>query len=158
MNVVAVMPGSFDPYTLGHHDILVRAAELFGTVIVAVGVNAGKTALLGVDERVGMVRAAVAGLPGVTVAAMPGLLVDFCREQGATVVVRGARSGSDFDAEWAMAAMNESLGGIATVVLPARPEVAFISSTLVRSIVRAGGDVSAYVPASVRAGLGKENS
>ena len=149
------MPGSFDPITVGHLDILTRATRLFDAVVVAVGINAGKQTLFSLAQRVAMVREAVAGLPTVTVCAMEGLLVDFCREQGAGIVVRGARSGSDFDAEWAMAAMNEALGGIDTIVLPAAAPIAFVSSTLVRSIARAGGDVTPYVPLSVASQLSK---
>jgi len=145
----AVMPGSFDPFTLGHWDVLARAARLFDEVIVAVGMNIGKQSLFTTDERVAMVRQAVAGLPSVTVAAFDDLLVDFCLAQGATVVVRGARGGADFEAEWAMANMNHSLGGIETVILPASPKVSFISSTLVRQVARAGGDVTPYVPDNV---------
>ncbi len=145
------MPGSFDPFTLGHWDLLIRARRLFDQVVLAVGVNAGKQSLFTMDQRVLMARQAVADLDGVAVAPMTGLLVDFCREQEATVVVRGARSGGDFEAEWAMAMMNASLGPVETVLLPASATVGFVSSTLVRSVARAGGDVTAYVPAAVAA-------
>jgi len=154
--VKAVIPGSFDPFTLGHLDVVSRAARLFGQVIVAVGVNDSKQNLLSMDRRVTLARGAVAHLPNVSVEVMPGLLADFCREQMAAVVVRGARGGADFEAEWAMAAMNLSLGGIETVILPASTSVGFISSTLVRSVVRAGGDVTPYVPANVSMAIQEE--
>jgi len=154
--VKAVVSGSYDPFTLGHHDIVARASQLFDEVIVAVGVNLGKQTMFDLDLRVEMVRTAVAGFDNVSVAAMEGLLVDFCREHQANVVVRGARGGADFEAEWSMAMMNTSLGEVETVVLPASTSVSFISSTLVRSIARAGGDVSPYVPSNVSALMQKE--
>jgi pantetheine-phosphate adenylyltransferase len=150
------MPGSFDPFTLGHWDILTRACALFDHVIVGIGTNNSKRAMYAADQRLDMVRATIAGLSNVDVAIMDGLLVDFCTSQGATVVVRGARGGADFEAEWALATMNASLGHVETVVLPASPAVGFISSTLVRSVAAAGGDVSTYVPTSVSVFLKKE--
>ena len=152
----AVMSGSFDPITLGHWDILARAARLFDHVIIGVGVNCGKQSLFTIQQRVDMVSQAIANLDNVSVAAMPGLLVDFCRDHGATVVVRGARSGGDFESEWAMSAVNASLGGVETVILPAAAAVSFVSSTLVRSVILAGGDASAYVPENVLMPLLKE--
>jgi len=154
----AVVPGSFDPFTLGHLDVVARAAALFDEVVVGVGVNAGKQALFTAERRVAMASAAVAGLPGVTVESFQGLLADFCQARGAAVVVRGARGGADFEAESAMAAMNRSLGGVETIVLPASPPVAFISSTLVRSVVLAGGDITKYVPATVLVTIQEELS
>ena len=154
----AVIPGSFDPFTLGHLDIVTRASRLFDQVVVAVGVNHTKQCQFSADQRLEMARQAVSGLIGVDVAAFNGLLVDFCQAQAATVVVRGARSGADFDAEMAMAAMNSSLGDFETVILPASPVVGFITSTLVRSVLRAGGDVSAYLPANTFMSMQKELS
>ena len=151
-----VVPGSYDPFTLGHWDVVSRASRLFDEVVVAVGVNSGKQTMFEMGCRVEMARGAVSDLVNVSVAPMEGLLVDFCARHGASVVVRGARSGADFEAEWAMAAMNESLGGVETVVLPASPSVGFISSTLVRSVALAGGDVAPYVPANVSMSMLKE--
>jgi pantetheine-phosphate adenylyltransferase len=150
------MPGSFDPFTLGHWDVLVRASRLFDEVVVAVGVNSGKQAMFSVEDRVAMIEQAVAALPTVSVSVIDGLLVDFCARIGASVVVRGARSGYDFESESAMAAMNASLGEVETVVLPASATVGFISSTLVRAVARAGGDVTPYVPSSVSLMVKKE--
>jgi pantetheine-phosphate adenylyltransferase len=143
------MPGSFDPFTIGHLDILRRALALFDEIIIAVGVNSGKRTLLTVTQRLEVIRQATAEFDTVSVAEMPGLLVDFCRDHGAAVSVRGVRSGGDFETEWGMAAMNTSLGLVETVLLPASATVGFISSTLVRSVAQAGGDVTPYVPASV---------
>jgi len=151
-----VLPGSFDPITLGHWDVVTRAAHLFDHVILGVGVNCGKNSLFTIEQRVSMVSQAIAGLPNVSVEAMPGLLVDFCRDHDATVVVRGARNGSDFEWEWAMAAANASLGEVETVILPASAAVGFISSTVVRSVILAGGDATAYVPTNVSIPLPKE--
>jgi len=148
--------GSFDPITIGHRDLIERAAALFDQVVVGVGRNVSKDYLFSLDDRVDWVRTACADLTNVQVAVMPGLLVDFCAQYAATVVVRGARSGGDFDQELAMAAMNQSLGGVETVVLPARPEIGFVSSTLVRSVIRAAGQVDAYVPDVVAEHMRKE--
>ncbi len=145
----AVVPGSFDPFTLGHLDIITRAQRWFDQVIVAVGVNSGKQNLLDMDHRVALANQAVADMPGVTVEPMEGLLVDFCRDRQIFAVVRGARSGGDFEAEWAMASLNASLGGIETIILPASATIGYISSTLVRSVILAGGDASAYLPENV---------
>ncbi len=148
-----VMPGSFDPFTIGHLDILERAVQLFDQVIVAVGTNSGKRNLIGMERRVELIGQVTAGMAQVSVEAMDGLLVDFCRARGVTVVVRGARSGADFEAEMAMAALNASLGGVETIVLPASATIGYISSSLVRSVALAGGDVSAYVPNTISQAL-----
>jgi len=147
--VIAVVAGSFDPITIGHRDLIERAGRLFDQVVVGVGRNSSKDYLFSPDERLALVEAACADLGNVRVEPMTGLLVDFCADHGATVVVRGARSGGDFDQELAMAAMNRSLAGVETVVLPARADIGFVSSTLVRSVIRASGPVEAYVPATV---------
>jgi pantetheine-phosphate adenylyltransferase len=158
---LVVVPGSFDPITRGHVDIVERAARLFGEVIVAVGVNAAKDYLFTFEERLELVRAALAGLPGVTVEPMTGLLVDFCREHGAGTILKGARSGHDFEAELAQAQMNGSYSGVETLVLPTAAAWGFVSSTLVRQLARGGGDVSDYVPDAVtdywrRSGHGRD--
>ncbi len=142
------MPGSFDPVTLGHLDVIRRAAGLFDEVVVAVATNVAKAPLLSADERVGLVTAAVAGLPGVRAAEVPGLLVDFCRGVGATAIVKGLRSGGDYDAELPMAWMNGHLG-VETIFLPADPSVAHIASSLVKDVARHGGPIDDLVPAGV---------
>lgn len=149
---IAVVPGSFDPVTLGHLDVIRRAALLFDEVVVGVATNAGKSPLLGADERVALLEAAVAGLGAVRVARVPGLLVDFCHEVGATAVVKGLRSGGDYDAELPMAWMNAHLG-VETLFLPATPEVAHIASSLVKDVARHGGSVEDLVPPGVEAAV-----
>ncbi|MDR0960881.1 MAG: pantetheine-phosphate adenylyltransferase [Propionibacteriaceae bacterium] len=152
----AVVAGSFDPITNGHVDLVERARELFRNVVVGVGVNDTKTYLFDSPTRLRLVRETCSGQDGVTVEPFDGLLVDFCREHDVSVIVRGARNGSDFDLEVAMAQMNRSLTGIETVILPVDPRNAFISSTLIRQIARAGGSVAEYVPGAVVNELSKE--
>lgn len=146
---VAVCPGSYDPVTLGHLDVIGRAAQLFGSVVVAVATNASKATLLDAPARVELARAAVAGLPNVRVALVPGLLVDFCRDVGATALVKGLRGGADYDAELPMALMNRHLTGVETVFLPADRSVAHIASSLVKDVARHGGRIDDLVPAGV---------
>ncbi len=147
----AVCPGSFDPTTNGHVDILGRAAGLADHVTVAVLVNASKDGLFAMDERLAILREVVedAGLANVEVASFSGLLVDFCRAVGADSVVKGIRAVSDFDYELKMAQLNRSLSGIETVFVPTSTEYSFLSSSLVKQVARLGGDVSALVPAGV---------
>lgn len=145
----AICPGSFDPVTHGHLDVIARAAALFDSVVVAVGRNSAKNYLFEAEERVRLVEEAVADLPGVEVAALDGLLVDFCREQGAGAIVKGLRFASDFDFELQMAHMNHALTGVETIFLPASSHWATVSSTMIREVAAYGGDVSQFVPASV---------
>lgn len=149
-------PGSFDPITVGHLDIIERAHALFGEVVVAIGNNSTKNYLFSFDERVALVRGATGGLGGVTVEGMDGLLVDFCRERGIGAVVKGIRFGADFDFELQQAHMNQDLGGIDTVLLPAAKEHVTLSSTIIRQVHNLGGDVSAYVPANVAGALAEK--
>lgn len=144
-----LVPGSFDPITVGHLDIVRRAHALFGEVVVAIGMNSSKNYLFSFDERVELVRGATSDLPGVTVEGMDGLLVDFCRDRGIPAVVKGLRFGADFDFELQMAHMNWDLGDIETVLLPAAREHVTLSSTIIRQIISLGGDISAYVPPNV---------
>jgi len=145
---IAVYPGSFDPVTHGHVDVVSRTAALFDQVIVAVLTNDSKTSLFGVDERIEMLSRAVAEFPNVDVSSFSGLLVDFCAEHEATAIVKGLRPG-DFDNELQMAQMNASLTGVETVMLPTRPQWSFVSSSLVKEVARLGGDVSRLVPSYV---------
>lgn len=146
-------PGSFDPITVGHLDIITRAHALFGEVVVAIGNNSTKNYLFDFDERVALVQGATTGLDGITVEAMDGLLVGFCHERGIPAVVKGLRFGADFDFELQMAHMNQDMGGIETILLPAARDHVTLSSTIIRQVVRLGGDVSRYVPANVVAAL-----
>lgn len=151
---IAVLPGSFDPVTLGHVDIAARAATLFEQVIVAVAHNSAKTPLLDVATRLELASGALAHLPNVTVEATQGLLVAFCRERHAGVIVKGLRGGADYDYERPMALMNRSLTGIETVFVTGDPALAHVASSLVRDVARHGGDISAYVPEAVAAAVG----
>lgn len=145
----AVCPGSFDPVTLGHLDIVARARTLFDDVVVAVGINAAKTPLLDAETRVALFAEAVAHMEGVRVVRMPGLLADLCRETGACAVVKGLRGGADYDAEAPMALMNRHLGGVETVFVTGDPALAHISSSMVRDVARYGGPIDDLVPPAV---------
>jgi pantetheine-phosphate adenylyltransferase len=150
----ALFPGTFDPFTLGHLDLAKRALRLFGRLTVGVAHNADKRTLFGLEERMELVRESLAGIAPVKVVPIPGLVVDAARELRATVLVRGVRGGADFDYEVAMARTNAELAdGLETVLLAPAPQYAHVSSTLVRQIALAGGDVSRFVPAAVVAAL-----
>ncbi|RLA19036.1 MAG: pantetheine-phosphate adenylyltransferase [Gammaproteobacteria bacterium] len=146
----AIYPGSFDPATNGHADLIERASKLFDRVIVAVGVNLGKTPLLTVDERVGLLEEIVRPLGNVEVSQFDTLLVHYAKEMEANVILRGLRAVSDFEFEFQLAGMNRRLSpDLETVFLTPLEQHAFISSTMIREIVRLGGDVSGFVPAVV---------
>jgi len=145
----AVCPGSFDPVTNGHLDIVQRAASLFDEVVVAVGVNKSKSRLFGADERIEMLRQAVGHLPNVTVAGFTGLLTTFCQERDIHAIVKGLRAVSDFDYELQMAQMNSRLAEVETVFVPTSPEYSFLASSLVKEVAMFGGDVSGLVPGFV---------
>jgi pantetheine-phosphate adenylyltransferase len=145
----AVCPGSFDPVTNGHLDIVRRAAGLFDEVVVAVGTNVSKNRLFSADERIDMLRRACADLPNVTVEGFSGLVTTFCAERDIAAIVKGLRAASDFDYELQMAQMNSSLTGVETVFIPTSPERGFVSSSLVKEVAGFGGDVSAFVPGFV---------
>lgn len=142
----AVCPGSFDPVTNGHLDIIGRSSRLYDEVIVAVLVNESKHGLFTVDERIAMLRDVCKPYGGVRVESFQGLLVDFCRAQQATVVVKGLRAVSDFDYELQMAQMNIGLAGVETLFMPTNPQHSFLSSSLVKDVAKWGGDVTAHVP------------
>ncbi|AAZ54686.1 pantetheine-phosphate adenylyltransferase [Thermobifida fusca] len=141
-----VCPGSFDPVTNGHIDIIRRAAKQNEEVIVAVLVNVNKRGLFTADEKLEMLREATKEFDNVTVAKFDGLLVDFCRAHDVSAIVRSLRSVSDFDYELQIAQMNYQLSGIDTLFLTANPKYSFLSSSLVREIAQYNGDVSALVP------------
>lgn len=145
----AVCPGSFDPVTIGHLDVFGRAAALFDSVVIAVGSNVSKTALFSPAERVVMLEEACVEWPSVHVTLFSGLLVDFCRDNDVEVIVKGLRSGGDYDYEVAMAQMNRRLTGVDTAFLPTAPELSFVSSSLVREVASLGGDVSPFVTTGV---------
>ena len=145
----AVCPGSFDPVTRGHLDVIGRAAALVEEVVVAVGANMSKRAWFTPAERVAMLEEACAGWSNVRVSLFDGLLVDFCRAQGAGAVVKGLRSAADFDYELPMAQMNTHLSGVDTVFVATAPAWSFVSSSLVREVAGLGGDVSAFLTPAV---------
>ncbi len=149
MRRVAVLPGSFDPVTLGHLDVIARAVKIFDEVHVVVVHNPGKNALLPIAQRVTLIEKALAeaGLDDVVVAQWSvGLLVDYCTEVGAQVLVKGLRSNQDVAYETPMALVNRNLAGIETVFMLPEPGHAYVSSSLVRQVAALGGDVRPYVP------------
>jgi pantetheine-phosphate adenylyltransferase len=146
----AIYPGSFDPVTLGHIDIIHRARQLFDSLIVAVAQNEAKAPLFNADERIAMVEEAVQQAPGITVKKLDGLLVDFARTEDAFVVIRGLRAVSDFEFEFQMALMNRRLEPrLETIFLTPKEDYTFLSSRIVKEVGRLGGDVTPFVPASV---------
>lgn len=145
----AVCPGSFDPVTNGHLDIVRRAATLFDEVVVAVGVNASKNRLFTPEERTAMLEEVTAAIPHVRVAGFEGLIVDFCREIGAVAIVKGLRGAGDYEYELPMAQMNSHLTDVETVFLPGAVGNAFVSSSLIKEVAALGGDVRGLVPDAV---------
>ena len=149
----AVCPGSFDPVTHGHLDIIGRAARLFDEVVVAVGVNMSKSRLFTPDERIAMLEEATAGIANVRVSGFEGLIVDFCRRIDAVAIVKGLRGAGDYEYELPMAQMNSHLTDVETVFLPGAVGNAFVSSSLVKEVAGLGGDVRGLVPDAVHAQL-----
>ena len=145
----AVCPGSFDPVTNGHLDIVSRASRLYDEVTVAVMVNKSKKGLFTLNERMEMVRETTADYGNVVVESFHGLLVDFCRDRQIPVIVKGLRAVSDFDYELQMAQMNHSMAGVETLFLSTNPLYSFLSSSLVKEVATYGGDVSGLVPKTV---------
>ena len=145
----AVCPGSFDPVTNGHVDVIQRAAGLYDELVVAVLVNPGKAGFFPVGERMDLLREAAADLPNVRVDSFEGLLVDYCRSKDIPVIVKGLRAVSDFEYELQMAQMNRELAGIETLFVPTAPQVGHLSSSLVKQIATFGGAVSRLVPKAV---------
>jgi pantetheine-phosphate adenylyltransferase len=154
MKITAVYPGTFDPLTNGHADLVRRAVQLFDAVIVAVAANPHKKPLFDLDERVALAKTVLADMPNVRVMGFESLLVKFLREQGARVVLRGLRAVSDFEFEFQLAGMNRRLApDIETVFLTPSEQEMFISASLVKEVALLGGDVSPFVDARVLAAL-----
>ena len=150
----AIYPGSFDPITAGHLDVIHRAARLFDEVIVAVAFNDQKKTMFTAEERVALIRETTAGVGNIRVASFGGLLVEFAREENAVAVVRGLRAISDFEFEFQMALMNRKLDpAIETIFLTPREEYTYLSSRIVKEIARLGGNVDAFVPPAVASAL-----
>jgi len=150
MGLGAVCPGTFDPVTNGHLDIISRAAGSFDGVVVAVLENPSKAPLFSTEERVAMLKEAVADLANVEVDSFSGLLVDYAARRDVRIVVKGLRAVTDFDVELQMAQMNRTMSGLETFFVATSPQWSYLSSSLIKEVVRFGGDVSGLVPAFVR--------
>ena len=150
MGLGAVCPGTFDPVTNGHLDIISRAAGSFDAVVVAVLENPSKAALFSTEERVAMLKEAVSDLANVEVDSFSGLLVDFAARREVRIVVKGLRAVTDFDVELQMAQMNRTMSGLETFFVATSPQWSYLSSSLIKEVARFGGDVSGLVPAFVR--------
>jgi pantetheine-phosphate adenylyltransferase len=153
MGLTALCPGTFDPVTNGHLDIIGRASQTFEAVVVGTLENPSKQPMFALEERVAMLKEACSGMPNVTVVSFRGLLVDFARSQGDAVIVKGLRAVSDYEYEIQMAQMNHRLAGVETLFMSTSPNWSFLSSSLVKEVARLGGNVSGLVPDHVRAAL-----
>jgi pantetheine-phosphate adenylyltransferase len=154
---LAVYAGSFDPITLGHIDLIERASALFSDVVVAIGVHPTRSPLFTSDERLALVQPVAKDFPNVTVGSFDGLLIDYCKQIGARVIVRGLRAATDFEYELQIAHANADLHpDVDTIFLPTRTKHGFLSASLVREIASHGGDVSRYAPKSVCDALAKK--
>lgn len=149
----AVCPGSFDPVTHGHLDVISRAAAQFDEVVVTVMVNKSKRGLFSVEERIGMLEDATRDLHNVRISSWHGLLVDYAKQEGITAIVKGLRGANDFDYELQMAQMNQKLSGVDTLFIPTNPTYSYLSSSLVKEVATFGGDVADMLPAKVHAQL-----
>ena len=148
-----VVPGSFDPITYGHLDIIERAAARFDRVVVAVLENPGKSALFTVEERIELIQQSIVGVDNVEVDSFHGLLVEFCHRRGIGVIAKGLRAVSDFEYELQMAQMNKRMGDVETVFMPTSPEHSYLSSSLVKQVARYHGPLEGTVPAHVAKAL-----
>jgi pantetheine-phosphate adenylyltransferase len=155
VSIAAVCPGSFDPITMGHLDIVRRAASHFDRLVVAVLDNPRKSAsaMFSAEERMGLIRETVSDLDNVEVGRFGGLLVDFCQEHGIDVVCKGLRAVSDFEYELQMAQMNQRIGGVETYFMSTSPEYSYLSSSLIKEVARGGGSITGTVPPVVEAAL-----
>jgi len=158
MHQTAIYPGTFDPITNGHLDIIKRAARIFDKVIVAVAKNTGKTPLFSMDERKKLIELSVKHIEGVNVEIFDGLIVDFCHKKGASALIRGLRALSDFEYEFQMALLNRKIGkDVESVFLMPKEKYTYLSSSMIKEIAALGGDVSCFVPEHVKIELIKKN-
>ncbi|MGB1269433.1 MAG: pantetheine-phosphate adenylyltransferase [Flavobacteriaceae bacterium] len=146
----AVFPGSFDPITLGHQDIILRAVPLFDEIVIAIGINDAKKYMFTLDERVQFIKDTFKEEPKITVSTYSGLTIDYCKDINADYMLRGLRNPADFEFEKAIAITNKKLSGIDTLFLLTSAETSFISSSIVRDVLRNGGDYTILVPENVR--------
>jgi pantetheine-phosphate adenylyltransferase len=154
MPVTAIYPGTFDPITNGHSDLVLRASHLFDKVIVAIAANPNKTPMFNLEERVGLAREVLSGLDNVEICGFDSLLANFARERGATVILRGLRAVSDFEYEFQLAGMNRHLApDVETLFLTPAEKYTFISSSLVKEVATLGGEVGDFVDTKVKAAL-----
>jgi pantetheine-phosphate adenylyltransferase len=153
-----VCPGSFDPVTLGHLDIFRRASEQFERVVIAVLQNPAKSNLFSVQERIELLTEATADLPNIEVTSFQGLLVDFCKAQNISAIVKGLRAVSDFDYELQMAQLNHQIGNVETFFMSSNPTYSFLSSSMAKEVAKYGGSVEQLVPTNVAAALARKFS
>lgn len=146
----AVFPGSFDPITLGHQDIISRALPLFDEIVIAIGINDDKKYMFTLEERLQFIKDTFKNEPKITVTTYKGLTIDYCKEVNADYMLRGLRNPADFEFEKAIAQTNRKLSGIDTLFLLTSAETSYISSSIVRDVLRNGGDYTILVPDSVR--------
>jgi pantetheine-phosphate adenylyltransferase len=152
----AVCPGSFDPVTLGHVDIFERAAAQFDQVVVAILVNPSKKGMFDLDERIAMINESTTHLPNLRVESGQGLVVDFVRSRGFTAIIKGLRTGTDFEYELQMAQMNKHIAGVDTFFVATAPQYSFVSSSLAKEVATLGGDVSDLLPEPVNRRLAEK--
>jgi len=145
----AIFPGSFDPITLGHLDIIKRAIPLFDEIVIAIGINADKKYMFDIEKRTEFIKQSFKNEPKITTTTYTGLTVDYCKKINADYILRGLRNPADFEFEKAIAQTNRKLSGIETVFLLTSAETSFISSSIVRDILRNNGDISSFVPSAV---------
>lgn len=148
---IAVFPGTFDPITVGHEDIINRSSPLFDEIIVAIGINTKKTTLFPLETRIEWIQKTFENNPKITIQSYEGLTVDFCKKHNAKFLIRGLRNGSDFDYESHIAQLNKALwNDIETIFITSSPELSYISSTLVRDLIIHQADYQRYLPAGIR--------
>ncbi len=151
MKNIAVFPGTFDPITVGHEDIINRASPLFDEIIVAIGINTKKTTLFPIETRIEWIQKTFASNPKISIQSYEGLTVDFCKKNNAKFLIRGLRNGSDFDYESHIAQLNKALwNDIETIFITSSPELSYISSTLVRDLIIHQADYQRYLPEGIR--------
>lgn len=148
--MTALCTGSFDPITIGHYDYIRRAAAIFDKVVVAVSVNTEKRYMFSAESRVRFVKQAFSAFPNVSVTVDDGWVADLAAEWGADVIVKGVRNGTDLDYEYSIACVNQRISGTETFFIPSAPEYSFISSTMVREMIKHGKDYAPYIPEGVR--------